>query len=131
MVEQAAKVEVAIEELKDSAPTADRVSVVLETEASVNGELRSTTIEVREEDAPAIAVALLSAEGSDPSGTAERGPAIKCLGAGVVHWVSERSLRIHLQFESGQVLPIEMTKDAAVALSRGLLAYAGKDEPAA
>lgn len=130
MVKPADKVEVAIEELTDSSPSADGSGVVLETEASVDGQLRTTTIEVREEDAPAVAVALLSSDSGEAADQAP-GPAIKCLGAGVVHWISERSLRIHLQFDSGQVLPIEMTKEAAVALCRGLLEYAGEDDPAA
>ena len=60
-------------------------------------------------------------------------PAIKCLGAGVIHWDDPDHVRFHLQFESGQVLPIEMRKAAAQALCRGLLERPGlmTDAPAA
>lgn len=125
MNKRAEKVEVAIEEVKDSSPSGDGASVVLETESTVDGHLHDTTIQVQQEDVPAVAAALLNtdAEGdaSGASAAAESAPpAVKCLGAGVVHWVSEDSVRFHLQFDSGQVLPIEMSKEAALALCRGL-----------
>ena len=49
------KVKVAVEEVKESNPGPDGASVVVETESVVNGELRDTSIEVRETDAPAVA----------------------------------------------------------------------------
>ena len=126
MNKRAEKVEVAIEEVKDSAPSANGASVVLETEAKVDGRLHDTMIEVQQADVPAVAVALLNTDTDGATASADDGPpAIKCLGAGVVHWVSESSVRFHLQFDSGQVLPIEMSKDAALALCRGLFQHTG------
>lgn len=126
MNKRAEKVEVAIEEVKDSVPSGDGASVVLETESKVDGHLHDTTIEVQQEDVPAVAVALLNTD-SDGAAAAsdDTPPAVKCLGAGVVHWVSADSVRLHLQFDSGQVLPIEMSKDAALALCRGLFQHTG------
>lgn len=124
MNKRAEKVEVEIEELKDSAPSANGSGVVLETESKVDGDLQDTTIEVQQEDVPAVAAALLNTDaGSAPSGAAAL--VVKCLGAGVVHCDSPTGIRVHLQCDSGQVLPVEMSKDAALALCRGLLEHIG------
>ena len=121
MNKRAEKVEVAIEDLKDSNVADDGAGVVLETEATVDGDRHDTTIEVHQEDVPAVAVALLNTESGIAVPGDELPPAIKCLGAGVIHWEDPDRVRFHLQFDSGQVLPIEMTKAAAHALCRGLL----------
>ena len=121
MNKRAEKVEVAIEDLKDSNVAGDGAGVVLETEATVDGDRHDTSIEVHHEDVPAVAVALLNTESGIAVAGDELPPAIKCLGAGVIHWDDPDHVRFHLQFDSGQVLPIEMTKAAALALCRGLL----------
>ena len=132
MNKRANKVEVAIEELKYSNVAGERAAVVLETEAVVNGARHDTSIEVHEDDVPAVAVALLNTENGISVPGEEMPPAIKCLGAGVIHWDDPDHVRFHLQFDSGQVLPVEMTKAAAQALCRGLLERAdGSDTPAA
>ena len=119
------KVQVTVEDVKNSASS--DASVVIETESRVNGKLRETSIEVREADAPAVAVALLSpvTEPADSSRDADLPAAVRCLGAGVVHTASDDQVRVHLQFESGQVLPIEMSRAAAMALCRGLSEHTG------
>ena len=66
---EADKVQVSVEEVTDSNPGADGTSVVVETESIVDGELRDTSIEVREADAPAVAVALLNTEASTSKST--------------------------------------------------------------
>ena len=119
------KVEVAIEELKDSAPSGDGSGVVLETESVVDGNRHDTSIEVQQEDVPSVAVALLNTDAGIAASDGELPPAVKCLGAGVVHWDNPDSVRFHLQFDSGQVLPIEMSKEAALALCRGLFEHTG------
>ena len=121
MNKRAEKVEVAIEDLKDSNVAGDGAGVVLETEATVDGDRHDTSIEVHQEDVPAVAVALLNTESGIAVPGDELPPAIKCLGAGVIHWEDPDHVRFHLQFDSGQVLPIQMTKAAAHALCRGLL----------
>lgn len=134
---RAEKVEISVEELKDSTPSGDGSGVVLETESLVDGERYDTLIEVQHEDVPSVAVALLNADGESPPPGAEETPALRCLGAGVVHWDDPESVRFHLQFESGQVLPIQMSRAAALALCRGLFDHAagavglGWDMPAA
>ena len=125
MNKRAEKVEVTIEELKDSNVAGDGTGVVLETEAVVDGGRHDASIEVHQDDVPAVAVALLNTENGISVPGEELPPAIRCLGAGVIHWDDPEHVRFHLQFDSGQVLPIEMTKDAAQALCRGLLERAG------
>jgi hypothetical protein len=122
MKKQPAKVEVAVEELKDAAPHGETVK--LETESVVDGRLHDTSIEVPREDVPAVATALLNADGVANAGD-PLPPAVKCLGAGVVEAVDAKNVRVHLQFETGQVLPIELTEQAALALCRGILRRAG------
>ena len=119
------KVQVTVEDVKNSA--SGDASVVIETESRVNGKLRETSIEVREVDAPAVAVALLNPD-TDPDDSPsdlDFPAAVRCLGAGVVHVASDGHVRVHLQFESGQVLPIEMSHAAAMALCRGLGEHTG------
>ncbi|MES2229685.1 MAG: hypothetical protein V4540_18240 [Pseudomonadota bacterium] len=121
------KVEVTVEEVKDSNPNPapGASSVVIETESTVNGNRRDASIEVRDADAPAMAAALLNADVDAPPAAADLPVAVQCLAAGVVHAASDGRVRLHLQFESGQVLPIEMPHDAAVALARALGQYTG------
>ncbi|MBC8056143.1 MAG: hypothetical protein H7Y61_06150 [Rhizobiales bacterium] len=127
MNQRADKVEVTVEEVKDSAPSEQpgRPSVVIETEATVDGEVRDTSIEVRDADAPAVAAALLNADTGRAPASADLPIAVQCLAAGVMPAANPGQVRLHLQFESGQVLPIEMSHDAAMALSRALIQHAG------
>ncbi|HWI10314.1 MAG TPA: hypothetical protein VNU48_03205 [Burkholderiaceae bacterium] len=128
MIQQPAdKVEVTVEEVRDSNPStsAGDASVVIETASLVDGDRRETSIEVRETDAPAVAAALLNADAATPPAAADLPVAVQCMAAGVVHAASEGRVRLHLQFESGQVLPIEMPHDAAAALARTLAMHTG------
>ena len=128
---EADKVIVTVEEVKESNSGADGTSVIVETESLVDGELRDTSIEVREADAPAVAVALLNTEASasKPGGDDDLPDAVQCLAAGVVHGAQAGRVRVHLQFESGQVLPVEMSHAAAVALCRGLVEHTEAANP--
>lgn len=124
MSQRAQKFEVQIEEVKDAVPSPDRDAVVLETEAVVDGKRGDTSIEVPHEDLSTVAVALLAAEDGPPDEDDSDLPqAVQCLGAGVVQPSTPGAVRFHLQFDSGQVLPIEMSREAALALCRGLLAH--------
>lgn len=128
-------VEVAVEELKESRVADDNAAVQLDTTALVNGERHPTTIEVAQEDLPAIAVALLNPSTPDapapaPAPVPDALPvALWCLAAGVIEDASKKGVRIHLQFESGQVLPVEMSIDAARALVRGMTLHLNATKP--
>ena len=124
---EADKVKVSVEEVKESSLGPGGASVVVETESLVDGELRDTSIEVREADAPAVAVALLNTDvgASNPPHDGDLPAAVQCLAVGVVHAAGAGRVRLHLQFESGQVLPVEMSLAAALALQCGLSEYTG------
>jgi len=125
MNQQADKVEVTVEEVKESSASsmAGDASVVIETESTVDGQRRDTSIEVRETDAPTMAAALLNADVAQPTAAADLPVAVQCLAVGVMHAAGVGQVRLHLQFDSGQVLPIEMSHDAARALSRALVEH--------
>ncbi|MEP7101464.1 MAG: hypothetical protein ABI781_13200 [Burkholderiales bacterium] len=127
MKQQADKVEVTVEEVKESIANsaAGDASVVIETESTVDGQRRDTSIEVREADAPTMAAALLNADVAQPTTAADLPVAVQCLAVGVMHAAGAGQVRLHLQFDSGQVLPIEMSHDAAIALSRALSEHTG------
>ena len=131
MNEQARKIEVIVEDVGDSAPgsVAGEPSIVIETGSRVDGELRGTSIEVRESDAPAVAAALLNADVEQPIANSDLPVAVQCLAVGVVHTGREGQVRLHLQLDSGQVLPIEMSHDAARALSRALSEHVNTGAP--
>ena len=67
--------------------------------------------------APAVAIALLDktvqAQGS-------LSPALDCLAAGAVPSETAGKVRVQLMFETGAVLPVEMSAAAGAALSKGL-----------
>lgn len=115
------KVEVAVEEVKESSPSTH--SVVLETESRVDGALHDTAIKIRQDDVPAVALALLNTEVAEEGVGAALPDVVKCLGAGVVHGMGGDNVRFHLQFDSGQVLPVEMSRDAALVFARGLFQH--------
>lgn len=121
----AKKVEVTVEEVKESTASsaAGDASVVIETESTVDGTRRETSIEVREADATLVAAALLDADVARRAPAAELPVAVQCLAVGVMPAAGAGQVRLHLQFDSGQVLPIEMSQDAAHALSRALIEH--------
>lgn len=117
--------------------TADGSDLLLEAEGMLKGERRALAIAVKTELAPLVAVTLLSAlsaakaHGDSSSGSSPSQPSMLCLAAGIVRASDPSLLRMHLQFDSGLVLPVEMPRDSAVALLRGLideLGVAGEDE---
>lgn len=127
MAQRENRMKVTIEEIKDSSPVSQtsHTSVVIETESTVDGKVRDTSIEVRDVDTPAVAVALLNADVEQPASPADLPTAVQCLAAGVMPAASSGMVRLHLQFESGQVLPVEISHDAARALSRTLAEHVG------
>lgn len=77
----------------------------------------ATDVAIASELAPAVAIALLDKSEQTPGGPA---PALDCLAAGAVPSETAGKVRVQLMFENGAVLPVEMSTDAAEALSKGL-----------
>lgn len=74
-------------------------------------------VAIATELAPAVAIALLDKTEQAPGDPA---PALDCLAAGAVPSETAGKVRVQLMFENGAVLPVEMSTDAAQALSKGL-----------
>lgn len=83
----------------------------------------ATDAAIASELAPAVAIALLDKSEQAPGGPA---PALDCLAAGAVPSETAGKVRVQLMFENGAVLPVEMSTDAAEALSKGLSAEVPK-----
>ena len=96
-------------------PKARRVRAI---SAGVNQTKKSATdVAIATELAPAVAIALLDRTEQAPGDPA---PALDCLAAGAVPSETAGKVRVQLIFENGAVLPVEMSTDAAEALSKGL-----------
>ena len=113
--------DVLIASVKKAATTVDGSGVVVHTEALVEGRKRDMAIAVMTELAPLVAVSLLAASPAcagnpDAAGAPPVPPALLCLAAGLVDSNHSQRIRLHLQFDSGLVLPIEMPREAAEAL---------------
>lgn len=72
---------------------------------------------IAKELAPAVAIALLDKTEQPPGATAA---ALDCLAAGAVSSDTDGKVRVHLMFENGAVLPVEMSNVVGAALSKGL-----------
>lgn len=106
--------------------TADGSDLLLEAEGLLKGERRALAIAVKTELAPLVAVTLLAAlsganANGEGTGSTPSQSSMLCLAAGIVKAADPSLLRMHLQFDSGLVLPVEMPRDSAVALLRGLI----------
>ena len=80
-------------------------------------EVTAKNVAIATELAPAVAIALL--ERSEPL-PGDPPPALDVLAAGVTPSEVDGNVRVHLLFENGAVLPVEMSEAAGAALSDGL-----------
>lgn len=79
----------------------------------------ATNVAIATELAPAVAIALLEKTEQAPGAAP---PALDCLAAGATPSETDGMVRVQLMFENGAVLPVEMSKAAGAALSKGLSA---------
>jgi len=77
----------------------------------------ATNVAIATELAPAVAIALLDKTEQPPGAPA---PALDVLAVAATPSQIEGNVRMQLMFENGAVLPVEMSVDAGVALSKGL-----------
>ena len=76
--------------------------------------------------APAVAIALLDKTEQAPDAPA---PALDCLVAGAAPSEKAGRVRVQLMFETGAILPVEMSAAAGAALSKGLAEELPKKVP--
>lgn len=77
----------------------------------------ATNIAIATELAPAVAIALLDKTEQSPGAPA---PALDVLAVAAGPSEIDGNVRMQLIFESGAILPVEMSVDAGAALSKGL-----------
>ena len=111
---------VIIAALNAAAPSATGDAIVLKAHALVAGEHLDLDIAIQTDLAPAVAIALLNTTASARAGRHPLDPAMLCIAAGVAPASTPDKLRIQLLFEAGAVLPVELPRQGAAALLRGL-----------
>jgi len=110
-----------VEQISEVVPAPDGAAIVVKADVAVAGD-RRTAVEfaIATELAAKVAIALLA---TTAKARAERDglePALDVLAAAVVASGCVEKVRMHLLFDKGTVLPLEVPVDAAHALHRGL-----------
>ena len=111
---------VKIEEISEVISAPDGAAIVVEADAVTGDQRTQVEIAIATDLAAKVAIALLA---TTAKARAERDglePALDVLAAAVVASGCAEKVRMHLLFEKGAVLPLEVPVDAAQALHRGL-----------
>ena len=93
------------------------------TRARKSSKRSATNVAIATELAPAVAIALLDKTEQPPGAPAA---ALDVLAVAATPSEIDGNVRMQLMFENGAVLPVEMSVDAGVALSKGLQEELGK-----
>lgn len=120
--------ELHIHRIKEVAAHPDAGRIVVRADTLLENERTELEIAVTTELAPAMALALLSTTASSRLNRDELDPALDALGAAVVRSSSPQKVRLQMLFDKGAVLPVELTLEAAEALSHGLAEYLGSSQ---
>ncbi|HEY6133698.1 MAG TPA: hypothetical protein VIW70_06955 [Rubrivivax sp.] len=109
-----------ISDLKEVVLTPDLSAVVIKADA-ISGERRTAVeLAITTELAAKVAVALLATTAEARAARDALEPALQVLAAAFVPSGRADKVRLHLLFQQGVVLPIEMDLDAAKHLSKGI-----------
>ena len=111
---------VKIEEISEVISAPDGAAIVVKADAVTGDQRTQVEIAIATDLAAKVAIALLA---TTAKARAERDglePALDVLAAAVVASGCAEKVRMHLLFEKGAVLPLEVPVDAAQALHRGL-----------
>jgi hypothetical protein len=112
--------ELVIAAVKDVVPPSDGGAVKMTVEATVDGERSEVEISIATELAPEVAIALLATTASARAQRDDLPPALEAMAIGVVPSADEDTVRMHMLFQKGSVLPVEVPKPAAEALKVAL-----------
>lgn len=110
-----------IVEIKKVAPSEDGSAVVLKTDAVLEDQRTELEIAITTNLAPQVAIALLATTAKARAARDGMEPALDVLAAAVVACGFAEKVRLHLLLHAGDVLPVELTREAATALTRGLV----------
>jgi hypothetical protein len=95
--------------------------VVLKTAAVFEDQRTELEIAITTDLAPQVAIALLATTAKARAARDGLEPALDVLAAAVVACGFAEKVRLHLLLHSGSVLPVELPKEAAGALTRALV----------
>jgi hypothetical protein len=109
-----------IADVKEVQSTPDGSAVVIKAEAVVGGQRSEVEIAITRDLAAQVAVALLATTAKQRAERDKLEPALEVLAAAVVASGCADKVRMHLLFEKGVVLPLEVNVEAATALHTGL-----------
>lgn len=115
--------EVQIHRITAIAPHSDGRKIVLKAEALLAEQQTQLEIAITTDLAPAMALALLASTAQTRAERDELDPALDALASAVVRSSSPDRVRLQLLFNKGAVLPVEMSTEAGLALSKGLAEY--------
>ena len=122
--------DIEISRVKQVAPRPDGTAVIVNAEVVLGNSRSEVEIAITTDLAPNVAIALLA---TTARARAERDglvPALEVLAAAVIASGSAEKVRLHLLFDKGAVLPIEVPTPTAANLSRDLIAELVRDSKA-
>jgi len=122
--------DIEITKVEQVAPAPDRAALVVKAEALLGDNSTEVEIAITTDLAPSVAIALLA---TTAKARAERDglqPALELLAAAVVASGNAEKVRLHLLFDKGAVLPLEVPAPAAANLSKDLVAELVRDSNA-
>ena len=122
--------DIEITKVEQVAPAPDRAALVVKAEALLGDNSTEVEIAITTDLAPSVAIALLA---TTAKARAERDglqPALEVLAAAVVASGNAEKVRLHLLFDKGAVLPLEVPALAAANLSKDLVAELVRDSNA-
>ena len=122
--------DIEITKVEKIAPAPDGAALVVKAEALLGDKPTEVEIAITTDLAPSVAIALLA---TTAKARAERDglqPALEVLAAAVVASGSAEKVRLHLLFDKGAVLPVEVPAPAANNLSKDLVAALVRDSNA-
>ena len=99
----------------------DGSAVVLETAAVLGEQPTEVEIAITTDLAPQVAIALLATTAKARAARDGLEPALDVLAAAVVACGFAEKVRLQLLLHSGNVLPVELPREAAAALTRALV----------
>lgn len=119
--------DIEISRVRAVVPAPDGAAIVVKAEALVDDATTELEIAITTDLAPAVAIALLATTARARAARDGMEPALEVLAAAVVATGNAEKVRLHLLFDKGGVLPVEMPAAAGQALTRGLVHGAGGD----
>jgi hypothetical protein len=111
---------VKIEEISEVISAPDGAAIVVKADAVTGDQRTQVEIAIATDLAAKVAIALLATAAKARAERDGLEPALDVLAAAVVASGCAEKVRMHLLFEKGAVLPLEVPVDAAQALHRGL-----------